>query len=94
LNGFKILDVIKDKFGEYRKEWIDMAQYRKFKYSAGYAGTETEVIFKFADDCSEEEITNIYNDWVEEQQTWYADWEEISEEDIDEDELDEVEDCT
>lgn len=60
-----------------------MAKYRKFNYDAGYVGTETEVIMKFTDNYTEDEIEDIFNDWVQEQHCWSCDCVEIDESEID-----------
>lgn len=57
-----------------------MAKYRKFTYSAGYAGTEVESVYKFSDAYTEDEIESIYNDWYDEQRGDEGSSEEISEE--------------
>jgi hypothetical protein len=64
-----------------------MAKYRKFIYNAGYVGTETEVIMKFADSYTDKEIEEIFNDWIEDQHNWSADCVEVDESDIDESDL-------
>lgn len=57
-----------------------MAKYYRFKYSAGYIGTDTEEIFKFNDDITEKEVDEIFDDWYAEQRSDYGSNEEISEE--------------
>ena len=57
-----------------------MAKYYKFHYSAGYCGTDEEQIVKFADDVSEKEVSDIFDDWYDSVDTSYGHYEEISEE--------------
>lgn len=64
-----------------------MAKYRKFEYSAGYVGTDTKVIMKFSDDYTEKQIEEIFNGWVEDQQSWSADFTEVDESEVEEDDI-------
>ncbi len=57
-----------------------MAKYYKFKYSAGFSGTETDKVIKFSDDITETEVQEAFDDWYAEQRRDYGDFEEISEE--------------
>lgn len=56
-----------------------MAKYYKFHYSAGYFGTDKEHIVKFADDVSEKEVSETFEDWYESVNTASGSYEEISE---------------
>lgn len=66
-----------------------MAKYYKFTYSAGYVGTDETAIYKFADDVSESEVQEVFDNWYEEQQRHYGDFEEISEEEAEDAGIDE-----
>ncbi len=57
-----------------------MAKYYKFKYSAGFSGTETNEVIKFSDDVSESEVQETFDDWYAEQRRDCGDFEEISKE--------------
>jgi hypothetical protein len=61
-----------------------MAKYRKFYYNAGYIGTTTEVAMKFSDDTTENEIKDIFDEWVEEQHCYTYDFTDITEEEAEE----------
>lgn len=66
-----------------------MAKYYKFHYSAGYVGTDEEAIYKFADDVSEKEVAEIFDDWYENVKTDEGDYEEISKEEAEDEGIDE-----
>lgn len=57
-----------------------MAKYFRFKYSAGYVGTDTSEVFKFADKATQSDVQEVFDDWYAEQSREYGDFEEISEE--------------
>lgn len=64
-----------------------MAKFRKFQYSAGYIGTDTEVIMEFSDDYTEEQINDIFEGWVDEQHCWSSECTEVDESEVDENEI-------
>lgn len=56
-----------------------MAKYYKFHYSAGYCGTDEDQIFKFDNNVSEKEVSEIFDDWYDSINTASGSYEEISE---------------
>ena len=66
-----------------------MSKYYRFKYSAGYVGTDVEEIIEVPDDYSETDVEELYEDWYESQLTASGDYEEISEEEAKESGIDE-----
>ena len=66
-----------------------MAKYYKFHYSAGYCGTDEEQIVKFADDASEDEVKEAFEDWYSSVNTASGRFDEISEEEAEEEGVDE-----
>lgn len=65
-----------------------MAKYYRFHYSAGYCGTDEEQIVKFSDDVSEKEVEETFDDWYESVKTCEGDYEEISEEEVEDEGVD------
>lgn len=66
-----------------------MVKYYKFHYSAGYCGTDEEQIVKFADDVSEKEVSDTFDDWYDSVNTASGSYEEISEEESEDEGVDE-----
>lgn len=66
-----------------------MAKYYKFYYSAGYVGCDENVVFKFSDSTSEEEIEKAFNDWYQSVDTSFGNFYEISEKEAEKYEIDE-----
>ena len=66
-----------------------MAKYYKFTYNAGYAGTDVETTFKFPDDWTDKDVSKIFEEWYDEQNTSSGDYEELDCNEIDEDDIDE-----
>lgn len=58
---------------------IEISKYYRFKYSAGYAGTDTEEIVEVPDSYTSGDVQELFDEWYEEQDTSYGDFEEISE---------------
>ncbi len=56
---------------------LKMAKYYKFCFSAGFAGTERCVEVRFADDASETEVRETFNNWYEGQRRDRGYFEEI-----------------
>lgn len=65
-----------------------MAKYYKFHYSAGYCGTDEWQIVKFADDVSEKEVSDAFDDWYDSVNTASGSYEEISEEEAEDEGVD------
>jgi hypothetical protein len=66
-----------------------MAKYYRFHYSAGYVGTDVDEIFKFPDNVTENEVSETFDEWYDEQLTSSGSYEEISEEKAEKDGIDE-----
>lgn len=70
-----------------------MSKYYKFRYDAGYAGTEDSAVYKFPDDVPTEAIQVEFNDWYESCRTDSGDFEAISEDEAAEAGIDVDYDC-
>lgn len=66
-----------------------MAKYYRFTFSAGYIGTDEIEIYKFDDNASESEVSEVFDDWYDNMRKDSGDFQEISEEKAKEEGIDE-----
>ncbi len=70
-----------------------MPKYYRFRYHAGYPGSEDSAVYKFPEDVPEVAIQVEFNDWYESCRTDSGDFEEISEDEAAEAGIDVDYDC-
>lgn len=67
-----------------------MSKYYKFRYDAGYPGSEDSAVYKFPDDVPEDTVQKAFENWYESCITDTGDFEEISEEEAEDSGIDKV----
>lgn len=66
-----------------------MAKYYRFKYSAGYIGTDAEKTVEVPDSYTTGDVQELFDEWYEEQDKSDGDFEEISESEAQDCDIDE-----